>query len=238
MTLGGDHYYRHGAIYSEAIYDTDISVTPSVRLRGKIKFSSISSLFNDWNFSTPFIPIFTVDLDGPDIDRHEGTEGTIEAYHLNRRELGPAEQGTIQHDFAHDGLNGWTINLLPDCEAVVGQITEFLDPNVPTVPTNIVGGGVYDPASHTIVWSFTHGAPNEISYQLAGPITSRPKPLATWTPQGHTEAQTVLPAGGNNLTATQNALLLRETSQRPTWQEVIDGRPGSTLLEVDSQQRV
>ena len=106
------------------------------------------------------------------------------------------------------------------------------------VPGNIVGGGSYDPVTHTITWNFTGGAPAEISYQLAGPVSSRPKPLATWIPDGSSEEETVLPAGGGNLTATENALLLRECAQRPTWQEVMDGRPGSTLLEVDSRHEV
>ena len=48
----------------------------------------------------------------------------------------------------------------------------------------------------------------------------------------------MLPADGDGLTTTQDALLLREYSQRPTFAEIIDGRPGSTLLEVDSLNRV
>lgn len=236
MDFGGDHYYRHGAVYSDAVYDTDITLSPGMRLRGKLNLSSISPFLSDKNISTPWLTLFTMAVTGPDFSGPH--DSVIEAYHLNRRELGKAPDGTVMHDFAHDGAGTWTISLNPDCEADVGQIIEILDPDNPVVPVNIVGGGVYDPATHTIVWDFTGGAPPVISYQLAGPITSRPEPLAKWTPVGLTEEETVLPAGGNNLTATENALLLRDWGQRPTWQEVIDGRPGSSLLEVDSQNEV
>jgi hypothetical protein len=182
LDSGGQSFYRHGAVYSNAGYHTHLSIQPQSRIRGTLKLSNISSLLKDINISTPWIPHFIAEFNAPQLPRYPGTGGTIEAYILNRRELDVPVLGLGSHELAYDGMGEWTITVrLPDDG--VSRFVEHLPEGTSPVPGSITGGGLYDAPAGSITWIFPNGAPPaDMEYKIHAPAGDPPRPSGQWFP--------------------------------------------------------
>lgn len=224
-------YYRHGVNYSGAEYHTSLDITPQARVRVKVKLSNMVPGVSDVNLSSPWVDLFTASFDLPALGPHDDTEDTINAYTKNKREL---------NAFGSDGLtrqceldldtNKWSVEVVGSF-AGVNEIVEQLPQNA--VVAAVSEGGIYDPSTHSIRWFVINGEPTgDISYELTTPTTDFPKVVGqTRSPGGVVKG--IRSFGSED--ADEAVLLIRnsELAKRPTFQELVDGRPKSKIYRAE-----
>jgi len=235
----GYRYYQYGAIYSDAQYHTSLDITPKARVRGTLKLSNMIPTVSDYSISSAWIDLFTASFDLPALGPHANTDDTVDAYTRNRREKATNNQKGLNREWEVDlSTNTWSVTL----DGPIADITEVLEqlPSDASVDlASITGGGIYDPDTHTIQWNLlNHPEDLELGYDLTTENSKTP------TVTGNTRNRFNEQLAGTRTFGTQDqteALLIMENavlSQRPTFAELIDARPGSQIMKADEDGKL
>ncbi len=241
----GQRYYHHGVLYSNASYKVDMDVVPAARLRATLKLSNIIPGLSNLNLSTPWVNLFTASFDLPSLETHPGTADEIQAWADNRRYLptGNNPMGHVQRQIIQGEANAnsstWTVQLTEEVPLGSGVLKEFI-PLGFTV-NQILGGGTFDHVERSIVWQIQNeNPPNQVGYTLTGSLDLAPALLGQWQAQGQSEPLPTLSANQQDLANANLQLLVRELAQRPTFQQMLDGRSGSVIITAgpDNQARI
>ncbi len=239
-TRGGKRYYQHGILLSNASYKVDMDVVPQARLRCTLKLSNIIHALDDINLSTPWISLFTANFDLPELGPHAYTDDEIQAWDENRRYLPNVSLGGhIQRHLTQstDNAGTWSISLTEESKISSGVLKEFVPLGFSV--GQILGGGVYNAADGCITWQLDSSSlPAQVGYTLTGPAGQSPALLGQWQAQGQGQPSPTLAASQKDGGDPSLPLLVRELSQRPTLQQVVDGRAGSVLLTADPDNKV
>lgn len=243
ISRNGQRYYKHGILFSNASYEADMDIVPGARLRATLKLSNILSRLSNLNLSTPWLNLFTANFNLPELEPHPGTNDEIEAWEYNRRFLPPVEffAGHVRRQLEQSAGNpsSWSVNLTEETPLGNGVLKEILPEGFSL--GQIIGGGVYDPATRTITWQIQAGnPPAQVGYTINGAADQTPKLLGQWQAQGQTSPSPTLTASQQDAGDANLPLLVNELSKRPTMQQLIDARPGSVIITAgpDNNARI
>lgn len=239
-TRGGSRYYHHGILLSNASYKVDMDIVPKARLRCTLKLSNIMSSLDDLNLSTPWVSLFTANFDLPELGPHAYTDDEIQAWDKNRRYLPNSNQGGhVQRHLIQstDNPGTWSVSLTEESQLTAGTLREFIPAGFAV--GQIQGGGIYNAADGSITWQMdAANLPAQVGYTLVGPSGLPPALLGQWQAAGQLQPAPTLSASQQDAGDPSLPLLVRELSQRPTLQQVADGRAGSVVIKADPDNKV
>jgi autotransporter-associated beta strand protein len=226
-------FYRYGPLYHDASYYTTINVSPQARVRGTLYLSKISKLLSNVNISSGWWTITTVGVALPQLGPNTNTISRIDASTGTERMCKTAcGQNTLPMDRAAEFLpSGNRAYRVFGRVSAGGVVTEYLPHEGSLVAGSITGGGVYNEATHSITWMIPSGSQVvDVSYSLAGGAEDS-RPIGKWQPQGAERAFGVRNSPDTTQEEADSELLIWELAQRPTLQQIEDGRLGSVLIQ-------
>ena len=236
-TSRGVEYYRYGPIYRDASYHTSLDITPQARIRGTIYLSNVWSRLSNLNITSNWWSLFTASFDLPELGPHSGTDSVIDASTQTMRALEANTTGELVRVLTQQSGGNWGVTL-NGRHSGGGSVTEYVPTGFNLVPGSIVGGGTYDGTSRSITWNIASGNPIAgLGYTLSGP-NEGPKPVGQWQPLGSTQPIGILASAATSQAEADAALRIRDLSQRPTLEEVVDGRPGSVMIGKNGEGNV
>lgn len=230
VSARGRKFYRYGPIYGDASYHSSLELVPQARVRGIVYLSSIIGALPDLSITSPWISLFKANFDLPALGPHKNTNTEINASANTRRFIESSTARTLTRESSQTGETTWTLAFYGR-DFPGGTITEFLPAGTTLVPGSITGGGIYNPATRSITW--TPGASTfltGLAYALTG-SAEEPEPLGKWQATGDPQPRGILGRVGDTQSDADLGLQLRELAARPTYQELLDGRPGSVILQ-------
>lgn len=237
-TARGVDYYRYGPVYRDAGYHTSLDITPQARIRGTIYLSNVWSRLSNLNITSSWWSLFTASFDLPELGPHSGTDSVIDASTRTMRTLDPNPiGGALMRVLQEQAGGNWNIALNGRHDGG-GTVTEFVPTGFSLVPGSITGGGAYDESSRSITWTIAPGAPLAgLGYTLAG-AGNEPEPVGQWQASGATHPLGILSSATGSQADADAALRIRELSQRPTLDEVLDARPGSVMIGKNEEGNI
>lgn len=189
---------------------------------------------NGWQETTRFEEwkdrlILTASFDLPELGPHSGTDSEIDASTHTMRSLDSNTNGGLVRALNQQPGGNWGVTL-NGRHSGGGNVTEYVPAGFNLVPGSIIGGGTYHAASRSITWNIAAGTSLAgLGYTLSGPDAA-PTPVGQWQALGNIQPIGILASSAASQAEADAALRIRELSQRPTLEEVVDGRPGSVMI--------
>jgi hypothetical protein len=184
--------------------------------------------------------LFTANFDLPELGPHAYTDDEIQAWDKNRRYLPNSNQGGhVQRHLIQstDNPGTWSVSLTEESQLTSGTLREFIPAGFAV--GQIQGGGIYNAADGSITWQMdAANLPAQVGYTLVGPSGLPPALLGQWQAAGQIQPVPTLSASQQDAGDPSLPLLVRELSQRPTLQQVADGRAGSVVIKADPDNKV